>query len=63
MVVAFDLYGINFNGHPNMRRIMMDERFTGFPLRKEYPIKQREPFADNVRLHLGATPLPEVKGE
>ncbi len=51
---VFDLYGINFNGHPNMRRIMMDERFSGHPLRKEYPIKQREPFNDNVRLHMGA---------
>lgn len=54
---VFDLFGINFNGHPNMRRIMMDERFTGYPLRKEYNIKQREPFNDNVRLHLGGAPL------
>jgi NADH-quinone oxidoreductase subunit C len=54
---VFDLFGIKFNGHPNMRRIMMDERFTGFPLRKEYNIKQRQPFSDNVRLHLGGHPL------
>lgn len=54
---VFDLFGINFKGHPNMRRIMMDERFTGYPLRKEYNIKQREPFKDNVHLHLGGHPL------
>lgn len=54
---VFDMFGITFKGHPNMRRIMMDERFSGFPLRKEYPIKQREPFSDNVRLHLGGHPL------
>jgi NADH:ubiquinone oxidoreductase subunit C len=54
---VFDLFGIIFAGHPNLRRIMMDERFSGHPLRKEYPIKQREPFKDNVRLHLGANPL------
>ncbi len=54
---VFDMYGITFTGHPNMRRIMMDERFSGFPLRKEYPIKQREPFRDNIDFHLGANPL------
>lgn len=64
---VFDLFGINFNGHPNMRRIMMDERFVGHPLRKEYPIKQRMGFDDNVHLHLGGHPLhvdtPLVEGD
>ncbi len=61
---VFDMYGIKFKGHPNLRRILMDERFTGYPLRKEYPIKQREPFSDNIGFHLGAHPLPvEAKNE
>lgn len=54
---VYDMYGIKFKGHPNLRRIMMDERFTGFPLRKEYPIKQREPFNNNIPFNLGANPL------
>lgn len=54
---VFDMFGITFKGHPNLRRILMDERFSGFPLRKEYPIKQREPFKDNIAFHLGASPM------
>lgn len=54
---VYDMFGIKFNGHPNLRRIMMDERFSGHPLRKEYPIKQREGFSDNIAFHLGANPL------
>lgn len=49
---VYDMYGIKFKDHPNMMRILMDERFTGHPLRKEYPIKLREPFSDNVKINL-----------
>jgi NADH-quinone oxidoreductase subunit C len=40
---AFDLYGVIFKGHPELRRILTYEGFEGHPLRKDYPIKKRQP--------------------
>ena len=40
---AWDLFGVTFAGHPNLRRILLYESFAGHPLRKDYPIRKRQP--------------------
>ena len=39
----WDMYGIKFRNHPNLRRILLYEEFKGHPLRKDYPITKRQP--------------------
>ncbi|HBP21267.1 MAG TPA: NADH-quinone oxidoreductase subunit C [Planctomycetes bacterium] len=38
---VYDMYGIEFRGHPNLIRILLPQEYSGFPLRKDYPLRGR----------------------
>ena len=45
---TYDMFGIEFTGHPNLQRLLLYPEFVGFPLRKDYPVRKRQPLVPEL---------------
>ena len=68
---CWDQFGIRFEGHPNLKRLLNHHEFVGHPLRKDYPMRSRQPLSENdslmdemvVRLRQKGLLLPGIEAQ
>ena len=61
---TFDFYGVNFVGHPNLKRILNVDEMTYHPMRKEFPLEDQTRIdKDDAMFGRGGTPLPTAQSK
>lgn len=53
---VYDMFGVRFEGHPDLRRILLYPEFVGYPLRKDYPRRGHQPLVEMPRLQRDEVP-------
>lgn len=53
---VFDMFGVRFEGHLNMRRLLVHQQFEGFPLRKDYPADKQQHCTEALPVHFDVNP-------
>lgn len=53
---AYDMFGIRFEGHPNLRRLLVHQQFKGHPLRKDYPADLQQHCTEALPIHFDNDP-------
>jgi NADH-quinone oxidoreductase subunit C len=54
---CYDMFGLDFRGHPDLRRILLYDTFAGHPLRKDYPYNKRQPIVPEVDSIVNPIPM------
>ncbi|MEZ4256396.1 MAG: NADH-quinone oxidoreductase subunit C [Polyangiales bacterium] len=60
---VWDMFGIPFDGHPDLRRILLYPEFEGFPLRKDYPIEKAQPSCRTAKWRFLVPPFGADMGQ